>query len=71
MEPMLDPFEQVCRQISFAEPRIPLISNLYGREVTSEIATADVIKMCRRMNGIYGFSVAVPLVLVFFQRFSH
>ncbi|MEO2048092.1 MAG: SDR family NAD(P)-dependent oxidoreductase [Pirellulales bacterium] len=41
MKPMLAEFEQICRQVSYTEPSIPIVSNLYGREVTSGIATAD------------------------------
>ncbi|AOY84552.2 non-ribosomal peptide synthetase [Moorena producens JHB] len=39
MEPMLEEFEQVARQISFSSPQIKLISNVTGKVATEEIAT--------------------------------
>ena len=39
MDPALDAFRAVCRQISFHPPRIPFISNLSGTWITSEQAT--------------------------------
>ena len=41
MEPMLDDFEKVCEEVRFAEPAIPIVSNVYGRVVSTEIAAAD------------------------------
>ncbi len=41
MEPMLDDFEKVCEEVRFAEPTIPIVSNVYGRVVSTEIAAAD------------------------------
>jgi malonyl CoA-acyl carrier protein transacylase len=41
MDPMLDDFEKVCQEIRFAEPVIPIVSNVYGRVVSTEIAAAD------------------------------
>lgn len=41
MEPMLDDFEDVCREVRFSDPMIPIISNVYGRAVSTEIATPE------------------------------
>jgi microcystin synthetase protein McyG len=41
VEPILDEFENFCGQIRFSEPRIPLISNLYGCESAEQMATAN------------------------------
>ncbi|MEE2781456.1 MAG: SDR family NAD(P)-dependent oxidoreductase [Planctomycetota bacterium] len=41
MEPMLDDFEKVCREVRFADPSIPIVSNVYGRVVSTEIATPE------------------------------
>ncbi|MGH3375541.1 MAG: type I polyketide synthase, partial [Actinoallomurus sp.] len=37
MEPMLEEFRQVAEQLSFAEPRIPVVSNLTGEVVSAEL----------------------------------
>ncbi|MDJ0574306.1 MAG: amino acid adenylation domain-containing protein [Xenococcaceae cyanobacterium MO_234.B1] len=41
MEPMLDEFKQVAQDISFASPKIKLISNVTGTVVTDEIAVPE------------------------------
>ena len=41
MEPMLDDFENVCREVRFLDPMIPIVSNVYGRVVSTEIATPE------------------------------
>ncbi|WP_293062787.1 type I polyketide synthase, partial [Moorena sp. SIO3F7] len=41
MEPMLTEFEAVAKQVTYKEPKIPLISNVTGTEVGAEITTAD------------------------------
>ncbi|HAG79943.1 MAG TPA: hypothetical protein DCL61_01965, partial [Cyanobacteria bacterium UBA12227] len=42
MEPMLDQFEQVARQVKFAAPRLPFISNLTGQVLSAgEIPDAN------------------------------
>ena len=41
MEPMLDDFEKICREVRFADPTIPIVSNVYGRVVSTEIATPE------------------------------
>ncbi|MDY7006756.1 MAG: beta-ketoacyl synthase N-terminal-like domain-containing protein [Cyanobacteriota bacterium] len=41
MEPMLTEFEIVAKEITYNEPKIPLISNVTGQEVGGEIATAE------------------------------
>ncbi|NER98054.1 MAG: type I polyketide synthase [Symploca sp. SIO1B1] len=41
MEPMLAEFEAVANQITYHEPKIPLISNVTGKLVDSEITTAE------------------------------
>ena len=40
MEPILAPFEQVAREISYHQPQFPLISNLTGELAGAEIATS-------------------------------
>ena len=39
MEPILDPFEQVARTVTFAAPRLPLLANLTGKPATAAIRT--------------------------------
>jgi acyl transferase domain-containing protein len=41
MEPVLDEFEQLCRQVKFSPPRIPIASNVHGRIVGDETATPE------------------------------
>ncbi|MGQ0836943.1 SDR family NAD(P)-dependent oxidoreductase, partial [Actinokineospora sp.] len=41
MEPMLDGFRRVVEGLSFAEPRIPIISTLTGAAATAEVSTPD------------------------------
>ena len=41
MEPMLDDFENVCQEVRFLDPMIPIVSNVYGRVVSTEIATPE------------------------------
>lgn len=41
MQPMLAEFEQVAHQISYAEPRLKLVSNVTGQLATEEIATPE------------------------------
>ncbi|MEM1168616.1 MAG: type I polyketide synthase [Cyanobacteria bacterium P01_H01_bin.35] len=38
MEPMLAEFEKVAQEISYNEPKIPLISNVTGQQISDEIA---------------------------------
>lgn len=40
MDPILDEFEQVAGQVAYSAPRIPLISNLYGRLAADDEATS-------------------------------
>merc|ERR1711872_1091575 len=41
MEPMLTEFEAVAKQLTYNEPKIPLISNVTGAEVGAEITMAE------------------------------
>ncbi|NEO53136.1 MAG: SDR family NAD(P)-dependent oxidoreductase [Okeania sp. SIO3B5] len=41
MEPMLTEFEAVAKEITYNQPKIPLISNVTGTEVGAEITTAE------------------------------
>ena len=41
MEPMLDDFENICKEVRFSDPMIPIVSNVYGRAVSTEIATPE------------------------------
>ncbi|MEU5429762.1 SDR family NAD(P)-dependent oxidoreductase [Streptomyces olivoreticuli] len=41
MEPMLEDFTEVIREVDFKEPVIPLISNVSGRPAGEEIATPE------------------------------
>ncbi|NEQ76569.1 MAG: SDR family NAD(P)-dependent oxidoreductase [Okeania sp. SIO2C9] len=41
MEPMLAEFEAVAKEITYSQPKIPLISNVTGEKVGAEITTAE------------------------------
>ena len=41
MDGMLERFAEVARGLSFAQPRIPVVSNVTGEEVTEELCTAE------------------------------
>ena len=41
MEPMLADFERIARTVTFAAPRLPIISNVSGELAEAEIATPD------------------------------
>ncbi|HET7591263.1 MAG TPA: SDR family NAD(P)-dependent oxidoreductase [Solirubrobacterales bacterium] len=39
MEPMLEPFAEVARELTYREPQIPIVSNLSGEPLSAEQAT--------------------------------
>ncbi|AOX01782.1 beta-ketoacyl synthase [Moorena producens PAL-8-15-08-1] len=41
MEPMIEEFKTVARQVSYSEPKIKMISNVTGEVATVEVATAE------------------------------
>jgi acyl transferase domain-containing protein/NADPH:quinone reductase-like Zn-dependent oxidoreductase/NADP-dependent 3-hydroxy acid dehydrogenase YdfG len=41
MEPMLEQFAEIARGLSFAQPAIPVVSNLTGELAASELCSAD------------------------------
>ncbi|NEP12525.1 MAG: type I polyketide synthase [Symploca sp. SIO2C1] len=41
MEPMLAEFRAVAKQVTYQQPKIPMLSNVTGKQVGSEIATAE------------------------------
>ncbi len=41
MEPMMKSFHEIAKQITYSSPKIDLISNVTGKKVTTEIATAE------------------------------
>src|SRR5262249_37397237 len=41
MAPMVEEFRKVAESVTYAEPRIALVANAYGREAKEEIATAE------------------------------
>ncbi|MDF5726720.1 MAG: SDR family NAD(P)-dependent oxidoreductase [Rhizonema sp. PD38] len=71
MEPMLAEFAQVAKTIAYSEPQIKLISNITGKQATSEIATPEYwcghvvqpIKFAASMETLYqqGYEVFVEI----------
>jgi acyl transferase domain-containing protein/SAM-dependent methyltransferase len=63
IEPMLDQFEQFAAKVSYKEPRIPLVSNVWGRAFADgEMPSADywrqhtrrTVRFTDAINWIYG-----------------
>jgi len=48
MEPMLPEFRKIAAEIEYAEPKIPLCSNVYGEYATADIATPEY--WCRHVR---------------------
>ncbi|GFE67450.1 type I polyketide synthase [Chroococcus sp. FPU101] len=57
IEPMLDEFETVARQINYATPRLKIVSNLTGNFVTEEIAAPQY--WCRHIRQPVRFSEGI------------
>jgi len=58
MEPMLREFEGLVRQVSFAEPRLGLVSNLTGRVASAE-EVADPAYWCRHVREAVRFAAGM------------
>jgi len=43
MNPVLEPFARIARGVSFAEPRIPVVSNLTGEVASAEPCAPRVL----------------------------
>jgi acyl transferase domain-containing protein/acyl carrier protein len=55
MEPMLREFEQVARQVTYAPPRMTLMSNVTGQPMSREVAP-DAEYWCRHIRGAVRFA---------------
>src|SRR6187551_321452 len=58
MEPMLGPFAEVAKSLSFSEPQIPIVSNLSGEPLSNEQAT-DPAYWVSQVRGAVRFADAV------------
>lgn len=61
MEPMLEEFRHIASRITYAAPRVPIISNVSGKVVGPEIATADY--WVRHVRAPVRFSAGVQELL--------
>jgi malonyl CoA-acyl carrier protein transacylase len=57
MEPMLEDFEEITREVSFSSPQIKLISNVTGTLVTEEVATPEY--WCRHILQPVRFAASI------------
>lgn len=57
MEPMLADFDRAARQVRFASPQIPLISNVTGAAIEDEIATPEY--WCRHVRQPVRFAASM------------
>ncbi|OLP20306.1 hypothetical protein BST81_00780 [Leptolyngbya sp. 'hensonii'] len=57
MEPMLAEFAQIAATVHYAVPKIPLISNLTGQRVTTELMTPDY--WCRHVRQTVQFAAGM------------
>jgi acyl transferase domain-containing protein/acyl carrier protein len=57
MEPMLAEFRRVAQELSYSRPKVKIISNLTGKEVTQEIANPDY--WCRHILGAVQFAASM------------
>ncbi|RMF62702.1 MAG: SDR family NAD(P)-dependent oxidoreductase, partial [Cyanobacteria bacterium J069] len=57
MEPMVAEFRAIASRISYASPRLPLISNLTGAVCTDEIASADY--WCQQLRQPVQFAASI------------
>jgi malonyl CoA-acyl carrier protein transacylase len=60
MEPVLAAFAQVARQVTYAPPRIPIVSNVTGGLATAEIQTPEY--WCRHIRQAVRFAAGMEML---------
>ncbi|MDF5730186.1 MAG: type I polyketide synthase, partial [Rhizonema sp. PD38] len=61
MQPMLADFERIAREVTYATPRIDLISNVTGKLATAEIATPEY--WCRHIQQPVKFAASMETLV--------